>query len=78
LNKEVATMGVIELKTELLRVEEAAKVLGIGRTKAYEMIAAGELPVVRIRRAVRVPRKSLEEWISTRTEYPSDSVLRAV
>lgn len=71
-------MGVIELKTELLRVEEAAKVLGIGRTKAYEMIAAGELPVVRIRRAVRVPRKSLDDWISSRTEYPSESVLRAV
>lgn len=71
-------MAVIELKRELLRVEEAAKVLGIGRTKAYEMIAAGELPVVRIRRAVRVPRKSLEDWISARTEHPSENVLRAV
>ena len=70
-------MAVIELKTELLRVEEAAKVLGVGRTNAYEMIAFGELPVVRIRRAVRVPRKSLEDWISSRTEHPSDSVLRA-
>ena len=52
--------------------------LGIGRTKAYEMIAAGELPVVRIRRAVRVPRKSLEDWICARTEHPSENVLRAV
>jgi excisionase family DNA binding protein len=59
---------VIGLKPELLRVEEVAWVLQIGRTKVYELIGAGELPVVRIGRSVRVPRHWLERWIGERTE----------
>lgn len=51
----------------LIRAEEAAKLLGLGRSKVFEMIAAGELPVVRIGRAVRVPRAQLEHWIEART-----------
>ncbi len=38
----------------LLRIPEVAKALGLGRTKIYELIAAGELPVIRVGRAVRV------------------------
>ena len=41
-------MEVIQLDLELLRAEEVANALRIGRTKAYEMMAAGELPVVRL------------------------------
>ena len=54
------------MERELLRVEEAAQILGIGRTKAYELVAAGELRVIRLGRAVRVPRKWLYEWIDAR------------
>lgn len=56
-------MRVIEVRTELLRVEEAAKVLGVGRTKVYELIGRGEMPVVRIGRCVRIPRETLAQWI---------------
>jgi excisionase family DNA binding protein len=31
------------------------------------MIAREELPVVRIGRAVRIPRRDLERWITART-----------
>lgn len=65
-------MEVSELRTELLRVEEAAKVLGIGRTKVYELMARQELPVVRIGRAVRIPRQSLSDWIESRTSGADD------
>jgi integrase len=37
--------------------------LGLGRTKIYEMMASGELPVVRIGTAVRLPRQRLLDWI---------------
>ncbi|MEY2422457.1 MAG: hypothetical protein QOI95_2524 [Acidimicrobiaceae bacterium] len=37
----------------LLTVVEAATMLGVGRTKAYELIAGGELQVVHIGRAAR-------------------------
>lgn len=68
-DKEVLPMNVIELDLELLRAEEVAKALRIGRTKAYEMMAAGELPVVRLGRCVRVPRRRLAEWIAARIEF---------
>ena len=54
--------------SDLLRVEEAAKILGIGRTKAFEMIARRELPIIRMGRLVRVPRAALDAWIAERTE----------
>ncbi len=55
------------MQQELLRVTEAAAVLGIGRTKCYELVASGRLPVVRIDGAVRVPRAALMAWIAENT-----------
>lgn len=52
---------------ELLRPNEVQRLLRVGRSKVYEMIARGELPVVRIGRAVRIPRHALDEWIAERT-----------
>jgi excisionase family DNA binding protein len=51
----------------LLRADEAAIVLGIGRTKVFEMLASGELPAIRIGRCVRVPKDRLERWIDEHT-----------
>ncbi|MBA3688377.1 MAG: helix-turn-helix domain-containing protein [Chloroflexi bacterium] len=50
----------------LLRVEEAAEMLGISRARAYELAASGALPSVRIGRSRRVPVRQLEEWIEER------------
>jgi len=55
------------METMLLNAEETATLLGLGRTKVYEMLAAGELPVIRIGRSVRVPREGLADWIRRRT-----------
>ena len=46
----------------LLRMSEAAHVLGLGKSTVYEMAAAGELPMVRIGRSVRIPAHALREW----------------
>lgn len=43
----------------VLTVEEAAAVLRLGRTTAYAAIRTGEIPSVRIRRRVLVPRRAL-------------------
>ena len=32
------------------------------------MLRAGELPVIRLGRSVRIPRRALAEWIEQRTE----------
>lgn len=47
---------------ELLRPEGVQKILRIGRSKVNER-SAGELPVLRIGRVVRVSRRELERWI---------------
>jgi len=52
----------------LLRIEEAAKVLRLSRAKAYSMAQRGELPVVRIGRAVRVPAAALQRWVQQHTQ----------
>jgi excisionase family DNA binding protein len=36
-------------------VDEAAKLLGIGRTLAYEAVRLGELPTIRIGRRILIP-----------------------
>lgn len=52
----------------LLRVHEAAILLGISRAYAYELAGSGELPTVRLGvRAVRIPREALGEWVRSKT-----------
>ena len=52
----------------LLKAGEVAKLLGLGRSKVFAMLAVGELPVIRIGRSVRVPHAALEGWIAERTQ----------
>jgi excisionase family DNA binding protein len=49
----------------LLRVEEVAELLSLGRSKTYELIASGAIPVVRLGRCVRVPAPALRRWLET-------------
>lgn len=51
----------------LLRVTEAARLLGVSRTTLYQLIAAGEIPVVRIGRSVRIVRSELERRVQSLT-----------
>jgi excisionase family DNA binding protein len=44
----------------LLRVSAAAELLGVSRSTLYQLIAKGEVPVIRIGRSVRVARRELE------------------
>jgi excisionase family DNA binding protein len=55
----------------LLTVGDVAKLLGLGRSKVFAMLAVGELPVIRIGRSVRVPRAALEDWIAEHTQHAS-------
>jgi excisionase family DNA binding protein len=52
----------------LLNASEVATMLGLGRSKVYEMTKTGELPVIRFGTAVRVPKKPLMELIERLTE----------
>lgn len=48
----------------LIGVEKAAQALGIGHSKLYELLAAGEIPSVKVGRRRLVEPKALAEWVS--------------
>jgi excisionase family DNA binding protein len=48
----------------LLTIPEAARLLSIGRTLAYELIADGRLEVVHINSAARVPLDAVQAFVA--------------
>lgn len=42
-------------------VEQAAALLGISRNHAYELVARGDLPVIRLGRRLLVPKAALQK-----------------
>ena len=46
-----------------LTVSETARLLGISRGLAYEMVRTGELPSVRFGKRVLIPRRALEKLL---------------
>ena len=49
----------------VLSVAEAGALLGLSRAFAYELVARGELPVVRFGRRIVVPKAALLELLSS-------------
>ncbi len=54
------------LQPLLLNVPQVATLLGLSRTKVYELIATEGLPVLKFGRAVRVSFKALQQWLDRR------------
>ena len=46
-----------------VRVNDAARMIGVGRTKLYELISRGELETVKIGKATRVTTASLHNLV---------------
>jgi excisionase family DNA binding protein len=55
----------------LLDAAEAAKLLSLSRTKVFDLAHSGEIPSIRIGRAMRIPRDQLVAWIEQRTTEAS-------
>jgi excisionase family DNA binding protein len=47
----------------LLTIPDAGRLLGLGRTTMYGLIGAGEVEVVHIGRAARIPLESVERFV---------------
>ncbi len=52
------------IERQTYTVPEAAKILGIGRTAAYQAVKTGEIPAVRIGRRLLVPVMALERLLN--------------
>jgi excisionase family DNA binding protein len=62
----------------VVTVAEAAKLLGISRSFAYELVKRGELPIVRLGRRQLVPKESLSrlmESVALQTEFVNSKVV---
>jgi len=57
---------------EALSVGETARVLGLGRGAAYQAVASGEIPSLRIGGRILVPRRQLERLLDGSTEGPRE------
>ncbi|MBI1884765.1 MAG: helix-turn-helix domain-containing protein [Deltaproteobacteria bacterium] len=58
----------------LLTVPQAAELLQISCDLAYQLVARGELPHIRLGmagRVIRVPRFGLEQWIAREAGVPA-------
>ena len=46
-----------------VRVNDAARMIGVGRTKLYELISSGELETIKIGKATRITTASLHRLV---------------
>jgi len=62
-----------QMTPQTISVEEAGKVLGIGRNSAYEAVRRGEIPVIKIGKLLRVPVVALERMLEEARPTPRES-----
>lgn len=55
-----------------LTVEQAATLLGIGRSTAYEVVHTGDIPSLRLGRRIVVPMARLNELLGTTPVSPGE------
>jgi excisionase family DNA binding protein len=53
-----------------LTVEQTAKLLGIGRSTAYELVRTGDIPSLRLGRRIVVPRSQLDRLLQIDATRP--------
>ena len=54
----------------VLTAIQAARLLSVGRTTVYELIAAGDLETVHIGRSMRIPADSVHAFVALRRRRP--------
>lgn len=49
-----------------VRIREACRITGIGRSKLYMLISAGEIETIKVGRMTLIPIESIDAFISSR------------
>ncbi len=60
---EEPTVHSVSIHRTLLRPREVVASTGLSQVTVYNLIASGELPSVRIGRAIRIPVQAFNDWI---------------
>ncbi|MBS0474319.1 MAG: helix-turn-helix domain-containing protein [Proteobacteria bacterium] len=51
-----------------VKVNEAARMIGVGRTKLYELIASGEIEAIKLGKSTRITTASLKKLVMRQRE----------
>lgn len=54
-----------------VRIREACRMTGIGRSKFYELIASGEIAVIKVGKMTLIPVAGIEAFIARRELPPA-------
>ena len=57
----------------LLKVDQVAERLNLGRAKTWAMVMAGEIPSLTIGRSRRIPAAALREWVERQADDAATS-----
>jgi excisionase family DNA binding protein len=68
-------MNTDDIQPLTVTVEQAAKLLGIGRSTAYELVHTGDLPSLRLGRRIVVPMKALGMLLGQETSIDRFAIL---
>ena len=60
----MVTMAMFENYSDIVTVDQLAKMLKIGRNTAYELVRANIIPSVRVGRNIRIPKQTIIEYIT--------------
>jgi excisionase family DNA binding protein len=70
--KQLPTKGGREMQAQVTRewltYKEAEELSGLSRTTLWKLIIAGEIKAARVGRAVRINRRSLDEYLERASE----------
>ena len=61
------------METLLLSIDEAAKVLSIGKTKLYAEVNAGNIIAQKLGKRTLIKRDSINQYIENLQSYPSEN-----
>ena len=56
------------LENRAYRVEDVARILGIGRSSAYALVKQGYFKTIRVGKSIRVSRKSFDSWFDNQND----------
>lgn len=54
--------------TTVIRVDELAKILSIGRNTAYELVRSGKIRSVKIGRTYKIPLTAVDDYLNSPVE----------
>ena len=57
-----------ELPPLLIDMVQASRVLSLGKSKIYELMACEGLPYAKLGKSLRFPYRALQQWVENRTE----------